>query len=392
MNRRRSNSAGGLRSHIGTHGLPRYLKESRLPRLPCLIGRIQKWRRTCAPTPTELSLFAPRMDRMSLAKLTDWALRLDISLPQPGLRQAARSVMEDGIRAMQEVRKNKREPVTLKVEGEVTALIQQLAEELPVDAGLVSSPGDHQRLDAQRLAFEKQIDEAQATLRRLGQEVTAEELRRSVEDWGELQRALKVAVPSHRDVVSEQLACQKLRADFYGGCLRHSADQRQAERQLHEVKRVISEEKNLKVPGLFPNDEKIILPRRHGLGSLPTSPSVPDSEMLAAVAPLIEHCRRNPVAVNCGAYKPGCFAVFTSLQNRYGLQVSLLYNDVIGRDQIAHLSHDEDVDFLIAPLGPFLMLGDSRACDYCPITPIYSFEQALLRKRGKPRTGRREPW
>ena len=185
-------------------------------------------------------------------------------------------------------------------------------------------------------------------------------------------------------------AIDKLNRDFDGSCLQHLADWRRADGQSRLAMSVMMVGKKLRAGGRIPNDEEIVIPIPYLVGGRPPTAEEPDLKMRSAVTPLLEHCRRNRVVFNCGAYKPACLAVLTSLRRRYGLELTLTYEDITGGEQVRRLARDDETDYLVAPHGPFLMLGSGCARDYCRITPIHTFEQVVMEQRGRRGSGRKK--
>jgi hypothetical protein len=108
------------------------------------------------------------------------------------------------------------------------------------------------------------------------------------------------------------------------------------------------------------------------------------------MAQLIAHSRTSPIVVNVGAYSPACIAVLQSLRRRYGLDVRSDFENLSGRQQILALRHEDEADFLFAPHGPVILVGEGRALDYRWVTPIYAYEQVVLQEPGTARGRKRK--
>lgn len=343
---------------------------------------------------SEVSQYDSRVMRMPLEKLVFHALRLDVPLAPTGgrhssLRYAVRLVIEDLFEAVGEVRRRAGEPVSLKVSGDRIDLITALEAELLGDVNDVQGFQYREQLAKQQPVFEERLRQECAKLNQTGVTIAAEELERLVRDWSALADVVGLEAPSIVELRVEELAIAKLHRDFRGSCLYHPADWRQAEKQSREVFRVIVAKKRLRTEGRVPDDDSIVIPNPYRVGGRLPTPREVDPELRAAISPLLEHCRRNRVVVNCGAYKTACFAVLTSIRERYGLKLTVSYEDIIGGEQILRIVHEDETDFLFAPDGTFLMLGSGRARDYRRVTSIHQNEQAVMEKNGKRTSGRK---
>ena len=114
-------------------------------------------------------------------------------------------------------------------------------------------------------------------------------------------------------------------------------------------------------------------------------PEEPDPETRSSLAPLVAYSRASPIVVNVGAYSPACLAVLQSLRRRYGLDVRSDFENLSGRQQVLALRHDDEADFLFAPHGPVLLVGEGRALDYRWVTPVYEYEQIVFQAPGAAR-------
>jgi hypothetical protein len=184
-----------------------------------------------------------------------------------------------------------------------------------------------------------------------------------------------------------RLAKEKLLKDFRGSCLHDLELLEEAIEECDGRVRLITSQRHLDLEQRFPH-EPVLVPPRSLAGGLGVTANEPDSEAASNAANLIAYARTTPILVNVGSYAVACIAVLQSLRRRYGLDVRSDFEDLSGRQQILRLHHNDDADFLIAPHAPFLLVGDYRALHYRWMTPVHSYEQALLQAPG-PARGRR---
>jgi len=186
-----------------------------------------------------------------------------------------------------------------------------------------------------------------------------------------------------------RLAQEKLRKDFRGSCLHDIELLHDAIDECERRVELIASHKRLRLHGRFPH-EPVLVPPRSASGRRWTTLAAPDAQIASGAAELIRSSRTTPLVVNVGAYSPACIAVLQSLRRRYDLQVRADAEDLSGRQQILHLAYDDEADFLLAPHAPFLLVGERRALDYRWMTPVYAYEQTVLRVPGPARGRRRK--
>jgi hypothetical protein len=182
-----------------------------------------------------------------------------------------------------------------------------------------------------------------------------------------------------------RLATEKMLNDFRGSCLHDLERLDDAIEECHSRVRLLASRKRLHLPSWFAQDPAFVPPR--GTGPVP---SEPDAEFASSVAQLVAYSRASPIVVNVGAYSPACIAVLQSVRRRYGLDVRIDYGDLSGRQQVLALRHDDMADFLFAPHGPVLLVGEGRALDYRWVAPVYAYEQIVLQAPGRARGRRRK--
>jgi DNA-binding winged helix-turn-helix (wHTH) protein len=181
-----------------------------------------------------------------------------------------------------------------------------------------------------------------------------------------------------------RLATAKMVDDFRGSCLHDLERLEEAIEACHSRVRLLVSRKRLHLPSWFAQDPAFVPPRRTArLRGAP--PEEPDPETRSSLAPLVAYSRASPIVVNVGAYSPACLAVLQSLRRRYGLDVRSDFENLSGRQQVLALRHDDEADFLFAPHGPVLLVGEGRALDYRWVTPIYEYEQIVFQAPGTPR-------
>ena len=194
------------------------------------------------------------------------------------------------------------------------------------------------------------------------------------------------ASPSRREW---RLATAKMINDFRGSCLHDLERLDDAVDECHSRVRLLASRKRLHLPSWFAQDPCFIPPR--GTAPAPgAAPQDPDAESASSVAQLVAYARTSPIVVNVGAYSPACIAVLQSIRRRYGLDVRIDFENLSGRQQVLALRHDDAADFLFAPHGPVLLVGEGRALDYRWVTPVYTYEQVVLQAPGTARGRRRK--
>jgi DNA-binding winged helix-turn-helix (wHTH) protein len=186
-----------------------------------------------------------------------------------------------------------------------------------------------------------------------------------------------------------RLATGKLVNDFQGSCLHDLERLEEAIEECHRRVRLLVSRKRLHLPSWFAQDPGFVPPRGtgHAQGA---APNEPDAEIAASVTQLIAYSRTSPIVVNVGAYSPACIAVLQSLRRRYGLGLRSDFENLSGRQQVLALRHDDEADFLLAPHGPVLLVGEGRALDYRWVTPVYTYEQIVLQAPGTARGRKRK--
>ena len=186
-----------------------------------------------------------------------------------------------------------------------------------------------------------------------------------------------------------RLATTKMFKDFRGSCLHDLEQVDEALEECHSRVRLLVSRKRLHLPSWFAQDSGFVPPR--GSGYAPrAAPSEPDAKIASSAAGLIAYSRTSPVVVNVGAYSPACIAVLHSLRRRYGLDVRSDFENLSGRQQVLALRHDDEADFLFAPHGPVLLVGEGRALDYRWVAPVYAYEQVVLQAPGAARGRKRK--
>jgi DNA-binding winged helix-turn-helix (wHTH) protein len=194
------------------------------------------------------------------------------------------------------------------------------------------------------------------------------------------------AAPSKREW---RLAKDKLVHDFRGSCLH---DLELLEEAIAECRRriqLIATERRLRLAGRFPHEPLLVPPRRLAAGRWAAARD-PDTDLVSRTAELMRYAGTAPVVVNVGAYAPACIAVLQSLRRRFGLDVRADFEALTARQQVLRLAHDDEADFLLAPHGPVLLVGDHGALDYRWMTPVHAYEQIVLRVPGSARGRRRK--
>jgi DNA-binding winged helix-turn-helix (wHTH) protein len=186
-----------------------------------------------------------------------------------------------------------------------------------------------------------------------------------------------------------RLAQEKLIKDFRGSCLHDLELLEDAIEECNSRIQLIASHKRLRLHRRFPHEPVLVPPRSAASGRWPQSAD-PDTEIVSRTADLIRYSRTTPVVVNVGSYSPSCMSVLQSIRRRYGLEVRSDSEDLSGRQQILRLAYDDEVDFLLAPHAPFLLVGDYRALDYRWITPVHAYEQIVLRTPGPSRGRKRK--
>jgi DNA-binding winged helix-turn-helix (wHTH) protein len=186
-----------------------------------------------------------------------------------------------------------------------------------------------------------------------------------------------------------RLARDKLLRDFQGSCLHDLELLEEAIEECQHRIQLIASHKRLRLEGRVPREQVFVPPRPAAVARWPAS-SDPDADVASQTADLVRYSRSTPITVNVGAYSPGCIAVLQSLRRRFGLDVRAFFEDLTGRQQILRLFHDDQADFLFAPHAPFLLVGDYGALDYRWTTPVYAYEQLVLRIAGTARGRRRK--
>jgi len=179
-----------------------------------------------------------------------------------------------------------------------------------------------------------------------------------------------------------RLARQKLESDFRGSCLHDLELLHEAIEECDNRVRLIADHKHLRLVDRFRHEAPVLPPRRLAGGS--------DAETASRAADLIRYSRQTPVIVNVGSYTPACISVFQSLRRRFGLEVRADSGDLSGKQQVLRLAYDDEADFVLAPHGPVLLVGDYGALDYRWMTPVHAYEQVVLRAPGRARGRKRK--
>ena len=186
-----------------------------------------------------------------------------------------------------------------------------------------------------------------------------------------------------------RLAMTKMFNDFRGSCLHDLEHVEEALEECHSRVRLLASRKRLHLPSWFAQDAGFVPPRAtdHAPGA---APNEPDAKIASSAAELIAYSRTSAIVVNVGAYSPACIAVLQSLRRRYGLDVRSDFENLSGRQQVLALRHDDEADFLFAPHGPVLLVGEGRALDYRWLAPVYAYEQVVLQVPGAARGRKRK--
>jgi DNA-binding winged helix-turn-helix (wHTH) protein len=179
-----------------------------------------------------------------------------------------------------------------------------------------------------------------------------------------------------------RLARQKLENDFRGSCLHDLELLYEAIEECDERVRLIADNKHVPLVDRFPHEPPLLPPRRFA--------SALDAETASRAEDLVRYSRQTPIVVNVGSYTPSCIAVFQSLRRRFGLELRADSGDLSGKQQILRLAYDDEADFLLAPHGPVLLVGDHRVLDYRWMTPVHSYQQIVLRAPGRARARKRK--
>ena len=186
-----------------------------------------------------------------------------------------------------------------------------------------------------------------------------------------------------------RLATAKMVDDFRGSCLHDLERLEEAIEECHSRVRLLVSRKRLHLPSWFAQDPGFVPPRSRGRAP-GAALNEPDAEIASRAAPLVAYSRTSPIVVNVGAYSPACIAVLQSLRRRYGLDVRSDFEQLSGRQQVLALRHDDEADFLFAPHGPVLLVGEDRALDYRWVTPVYTYEQIVFQAPGTARGRKRK--
>lgn len=186
-----------------------------------------------------------------------------------------------------------------------------------------------------------------------------------------------------------RLATAKMLDDFRGSCLHDLERLDDAIEECHSRVRLLVSRKRLHLPGWFAEDP-VFVPPRDTDPAPGVAPNEPDAQSASSVAQLVAYSRTSPVVVSAGAYSPACIAVLQSVRRRYGLELRIDFENLSGRQQVLALRHDDRADFLLAPHGPVLLVGEGRALDYRWLAPVYTYEQIVLQAPGTARGRRRK--
>ena len=173
------------------------------------------------------------------------------------------------------------------------------------------------------------------------------------------------------------LAKEKLLNDFRGSCLHDLELLSEAIEECDARIQLLTEQRRTRAESRPPLEPPFVPPR----DAWSLSPEA-NSEAAARASELIEYSKTTPLVINVGSYGAACIAVIQSLRRRFGLLTRTDFQGLSGRQQVLRLYHDDAADFLFAPHVPVLLVGDYGALDYRRITPVHSYEQVLLRKKG----------
>lgn len=201
----------------------------------------------------------------------------------------------------------------------------------------------------------------------------------------------QIAAPGGRLLTPEDsramdLAIEKMKADFSYSALNNLGDLQECIRAVYQSADFLIRERSVR--GIV--DRMVKTHLRLNIPDITNPQDRPNPYVAILCRDLVANSIQEPIRVNVESVETAVLPTLSSMKRKYGLQMYVSKSDRSGKEAVITIDADDTADFAVAPIAPFLLVGDGCAAPgYRLLIPLHANAVVLLRKGI--RTDRRLP-